>query len=75
VCRAQDHHGPLKITVSGQLVELNRLDRPKGKKRGVGVGHWLGWVDGRYVVAAWGRDDEDIPPLKGVISPSRRKVR
>ena len=54
-------------------MELNCLDRPKGKKGGVGVGDWLGWVDRCYVVVAWGRDCEDVPPLKGVIFTEAKK--
>jgi transglutaminase-like putative cysteine protease len=31
------------------------------------------FVDGRYVVSAWGRDYSDVPPLKGVILSQAKK--
>jgi transglutaminase-like putative cysteine protease len=31
------------------------------------------YVDGRYVIAAWGRDYSDVPPLKGVILTDAKK--
>jgi transglutaminase-like putative cysteine protease len=30
-------------------------------------------VDSRYVVAGWGRDYSDVPPLKGVILTHAKK--